>query len=59
MPHYVIDLKSISDRIANVIDVQFLHGYHEPTLLILFESLRTWPGCVEKKFSMYYAILLF
>eukprot|EP00118_Oscarella_pearsei_P015222 m.136215 g.136215 ORF g.136215 m.136215 type:complete len:1413 (+) comp38172_c1_seq126:32-4270(+) len=46
VPHYIIEMKSISERIANIVDIQFLHGYHEPTLLILFESLRTWPGRV-------------
>lgn len=41
---YVITLKDMDEKIDNVIDVEFLHGYYEPTLLILFEPVRTFPG---------------
>lgn len=27
-----------------LIDIQFLHGYYEPTLLIVYEPVRTFPG---------------
>ncbi|XP_077982143.1 cleavage and polyadenylation specificity factor subunit 1-like [Glandiceps talaboti] len=46
LPSYVINLHDIDDKLINVIDVRFLHGYYEPTLFILFEPLRTWPGRV-------------
>nr|XP_054773203.1 cleavage and polyadenylation specificity factor subunit 1-like [Lytechinus pictus] len=46
MPSYVIRLNEMDDPICNILDVQFLHGYYEPTLLILYEPLRTWPGRV-------------
>jgi hypothetical protein len=26
--------------VENIIDIQFLHGYNQPTLLILYEPLR-------------------
>ncbi|XP_035792501.1 cleavage and polyadenylation specificity factor subunit 1-like [Anopheles albimanus] len=41
---YIIELKDLDEKIDNVIDVQFLHGYYEPTLLILYEPVRTFPG---------------
>ena len=41
---YSIDLHEVDGRLQRIIDIQFLHGYYEPTLLVLFESLRTWAG---------------
>lgn len=41
---YIITLKDLDEKIDNVIDIQFLHGYYEPTLLILYEPTRTFPG---------------
>lgn len=41
---YMILLKDFIDKIDNIIDIQFLHGYYEPTLLILFEPLKTFAG---------------
>lgn len=41
---YMIVLKDIIDKIDDVIDIQFLHGYYEPTLLILYEPLKTFAG---------------
>ncbi|EEC01987.1 cleavage and polyadenylation specificity factor, putative [Ixodes scapularis] len=41
---YPVALTELDEKINNVIDMQFLHGYYEPTLLILYEPLRTWPG---------------
>ena len=43
---YTLDLDAvIPDRsVENVIDVQFLHGYHQPTMLILYEPLQTFAG---------------
>jgi hypothetical protein len=31
---YMITLKDLDEKIDNVLDIQFLHGYYEPTLLI-------------------------
>lgn len=41
---YMIILKELDEKMDNVIDVQFLHGYYEPTLLILYEPVKTFPG---------------
>ncbi|XP_063236950.1 cleavage and polyadenylation specificity factor subunit 1 [Bacillus rossius redtenbacheri] len=41
---YTIVLKELDEKMDNVLDVQFLHGYYEPTLLILYEPVKTFPG---------------
>lgn len=57
MPSYKIDLSEelCGEKIDNIIDIQFLHNYYEPTLVILYEPIRTWPGRVavrQDTFSM-------
>lgn len=44
LPSYLITLKDLDEKIDNVIDIQFLQGYYEPTLLILYEPVRTFSG---------------
>ena len=39
-------MRELDEKLLNIIDMQFLYGYYEPTLLILFEPNQTWPGCV-------------
>lgn len=41
---YVIVLKELDEKIVNIIDIQFLHGYYEPTLLLLYEPVKTFAG---------------
>lgn len=41
---YLIDLRIMDEKITNVSDIQFLHGYYEPTIFILYEPLQTWSG---------------
>lgn len=41
---YMIVLKQLEEKMDNIIDLQFLHGYYEPTLLILYEPVRTFAG---------------
>ena len=42
---YTLDLKSvITNNVDNIIDFQFLHGYTQPTLAILYEPLQTFAG---------------
>lgn len=38
IPSFVIPFRDIGNGIQNVRDYVFLHGYYEPTLLILFEN---------------------
>lgn len=40
---FVIDPAALG--ITNIKDMTFLHGYHEPTLLVLYEPMHTWVGC--------------
>lgn len=44
LPSYIIDVRELDEKLLNIIDMQFLCGYYEPTLLILFEPNQTWPG---------------
>ncbi|NWY08125.1 CPSF1 factor, partial [Nothoprocta ornata] len=46
LPSYIIDVRELDEKLLNIIDLQFLYGYYEPTLLILFEPNQTWPGRV-------------
>lgn len=41
---YMIHLKDLEEKMDNIVDVQFLHGYYEPTLLILYEPVKTFAG---------------
>ncbi|XP_061384693.1 cleavage and polyadenylation specificity factor subunit 1 [Danaus plexippus] len=41
---YVIILKELDEKIDNILDIQFLYGYYEPTLLLLYEPVRTFAG---------------
>ncbi|MBN3295375.1 CPSF1 factor, partial [Amia calva] len=46
LPSYIIDVRELDEKLLNIIDMKFLHGYYEPTLLILYEPNQTWPGRV-------------
>ncbi|XP_052818827.1 cleavage and polyadenylation specificity factor subunit 1-like isoform X2 [Mya arenaria] len=43
---YIIDMRSFDEKITNILDFQFLHGYYEPTVFILYEPYPTWAGRV-------------
>lgn len=45
LPSYTLDLTQvIQTPVDNIIDITFLHGYNQPTLLILYEPLKTFAG---------------
>ena len=46
LPSYTLDLATViqTHSVDNIIDIQFLHGYNQPTLLILYEPLKTFAG---------------
>ena len=46
LPSYTLDLATVIQThvVDNIIDIQFLHGYNQPTLLILYEPLKTFAG---------------
>lgn len=48
LPSYKLDLTEdfCGEKIDNIVDVQFLHNYNDPTLVILHEPVRTWSGRV-------------
>ena len=46
---YTIDLRKLDEKINSVIDFRFLHGYYEPTVLILYEPLPTWSGRIAMR----------
>ena len=47
LPSYIIDVRELDEKLLNIVDMKFLHGYYEPTLLILYEPNQTWPGSVH------------
>ena len=40
----MIDLTSFDQPLSNIMDLQFLHGYQEPTILLLYEPVQTSAG---------------
>ncbi|OON19425.1 CPSF A subunit region, partial [Opisthorchis viverrini] len=40
---------STGEKINNVLDMQFLNGFYEPTLLVLYEPIGTWAGVSARR----------
>ncbi|KAG1650025.1 Cleavage and polyadenylation specificity factor subunit 1 [Nymphon striatum] len=43
---YKVKIQDMDEKMSNVLDLQFLYGYYEPTLLVLYEPIKTWAGRV-------------
>ena len=41
---YTIDLRELDERLDNIIDFKFLHGYYEPTIVFVYEPIKTYVG---------------
>ena len=46
------------ENINNIMDMAFLEGYYEPTLLILHEPIQTWPGRLAVRNDTYAMVTL-
>ena len=47
LPSYSINLKGFAGvNVSRVIDIEFLEGYNNPTLIVLYEKELTWSGRV-------------
>jgi len=53
LPSYMIDLKSFDQPLSNIADLQFLHGYQDPTIMLLYEPVQTAPGRIAVRQDTY------
>lgn len=54
----VIDIASVDPSIGEVIDLQFLHNYREPTVAIISNRRSTWAGLLPReKDTVIYTVL--
>lgn len=45
----ILDMSSLDSSIGEIIDMQFLHNYREPTVAILSERKETWAGLLPRE----------
>lgn len=60
LPSYKLDLseETCGEKIDNIVDIQFLYNYYDPTLVILQEPTRTWSGRVAMRQDTFSIIAL-
>ncbi|KAG9509182.1 Cleavage and polyadenylation specificity factor subunit 1, partial [Fragariocoptes setiger] len=60
MASYKLDLskESCGEKIDNIVDIQFLQSYNEPTLVILYEPNRTWSGRIAVRQDTFLMVAL-
>ena len=49
MHSYVVNLKEIDESLCNILDFQFLYGYSDPTLVLLYAPINTWIGILNSR----------
>lgn len=55
---FIMDAASLDSSLGDVIDLQFLHNYREPTVGVLLQSKYTWAGMLPKvKDNVVYTVL--
>ena len=55
LPSFTVSLRGLSEVVNNVKDFQFLCGYNNPTVFILYEATPTWAGSVFSIIILYTA----
>lgn len=48
-PSFIVDVATLDTTIGDIVDLQFLYGYREPTVAILSQRTETWAGLLPCK----------
>ena len=52
LPHPILTTVLQTHTVDNIIDIQFLHGFNQPTLLKMYEPLKTQAGKIAVRKDM-------
>ncbi|OBA22236.1 hypothetical protein METBIDRAFT_31169 [Metschnikowia bicuspidata var. bicuspidata NRRL YB-4993] len=53
----ILDAASLDPTVGEIIDLQFLHNYREPTVAVLSQVTKTWAGLLpQKKDNVVYSV---